>query len=196
MENKTWKERLHDLMHGKKLPKKNQLAVLLLAGLCIFVAAVPVRDSPKGAGESEEADPESTDLSEHEYEEYLEKKTREILEEVEGAGKVSVMITLRSGEQKVVEKDRTETQQKTEEEDSEGGTRRTDESSSDRTSIYEQGADGTSVPYVSQVLSPEVEGVIVIADGGDDAVVVRNITEAVQALFGVEAHKIKIMKRA
>ena len=30
----------------------------------------------------------------------------------------------------------------------------------------------------------------------DDAVVVKNITEAVQALFGVEAHKIKIMKRA
>lgn len=36
---------------------------------------------------------------------------------------------------------------------------------------------------------------IVIADGGGDAVVARNLTEAVQALFGVEAHKIKIMKR-
>ena len=35
---------------------------------------------------------------------------------------------------------------------------------------------------------------IVIADGGGDAVVARNLTEAVQALFGVEAHKIKIMK--
>ena len=41
----------------------------------------------------------------------------------------------------------------------------------------------------------EIEGVVVIADGGDNAVVVQNITEAVQALFGVEAHKIKIMKR-
>ena len=62
-------------------------------------------------------------------------------------------------------------------------------------SVYEQTADGASVPYVSKELTPEVEGVIVIADGGGDAVVARNLTEAVQALFGVEAHKIKIMKR-
>ena len=68
--------------------------------------------------------------------------------------------------------------------------------SSDKTSIYEQYSDGSSSPYVSKELSPEIEGVVVIAEGGDDAVVVKNITEAVQALFGVEAHKIKIMKRA
>ena len=50
-------------------------------------------------------------------------------------------------------------------------------------------------PYVSKELTPEVEGVVVVADGGDNAVTVQNISEAVQALFGVEAHKIKIMKR-
>lgn len=69
------------------------------------------------------------------------------------------------------------------------------ESTSEKISVYEQTADGASVPYVSKELTPEVEGVIVIADGGGDAVVARNLTEAVQALFGVEAHKIKIMKR-
>lgn len=48
---------------------------------------------------------------------------------------------------------------------------------------------------MSKKLSPEVEGVIVIADGGGNAVVVQNITGAIQALYGVEAHKIKVMKR-
>ncbi|MEI3220461.1 MAG: hypothetical protein V8S08_13640 [Lachnoclostridium sp.] len=43
-------------------------------------------------------------------------------------------------------------------------------------------------------ISPEVEGVIVIAEGGDNPVVIQNISEAVQALFGVDTHKIKIMK--
>ena len=38
--------------------------------------------------------------------------------------------------------------------------------------------------------------VIVIAEGGDNPVVIENITEAVQALFGVDTHKIKVMKRS
>ena len=106
------------------------------------------------------------------------------------------MVTLRSGGQKIIEKDQSSTSQTTEEEDSEGGTRSMKDQSSDKTSIYKQYSDGSSSPYVSKELSPEIEGVVVIAEGGDDAVVVKNITEAVQALFGVEAHKIKIMKRA
>ena len=39
-----------------------------------------------------------------------------------------------------------------------------------------------------------VEGVAIVAEGGDDAVTVRNITEVVQALFHVDSHKIKVIK--
>lgn len=39
-----------------------------------------------------------------------------------------------------------------------------------------------------------IEGVVVIADGGGDSVIVRNITEVVQALFDVDSHKIKVIK--
>ena len=39
-----------------------------------------------------------------------------------------------------------------------------------------------------------VEGVAIVAEGGDNAVVVRNITEVVQALFTVDSHKIKVIK--
>lgn len=39
-----------------------------------------------------------------------------------------------------------------------------------------------------------VEGVAIVAEGGDNAVVVRNITEVVQALFNVDSHKIKVIK--
>lgn len=41
----------------------------------------------------------------------------------------------------------------------------------------------------------DVEGVVVLADGAKDAVVVRNITDVVQALFQVDAHKIKVIER-
>lgn len=41
---------------------------------------------------------------------------------------------------------------------------------------------------------PNVQGVLVIAQGGDNPIVINNIQEAVVALFQVEAHKIKVMK--
>lgn len=39
----------------------------------------------------------------------------------------------------------------------------------------------------------QVEGVVVVAENGGNAVVVRQITEVVGALFHVDAHKIKVI---
>ena len=41
----------------------------------------------------------------------------------------------------------------------------------------------------------QVEGIVIIADGGGDAVVARNITEVVRALFDVDSHKIKVIEK-
>ena len=60
--------------------------------------------------------------------------------------------------------------------------------------VYEKNGSGQEKPYVSETMEPEVSGVLVVSEGGDDPVTVREITEAVQALFGIEAHKIKVMK--
>ncbi|HIV52549.1 MAG TPA: stage III sporulation protein AG [Candidatus Mediterraneibacter norwichensis] len=194
MESK-WKSYLAGLRKGEKIPKKRQLLILLLVGILLMVIVLPVPDGREGSEEKGiQAAGEMADTSD--YEAYLEEKTARTLQYVEGVGEVKVMITLKSSAQKIIEKDQQSSSQTTEEEDSQGGTRTSNDISSDRTSIYEQNSDGSQSPYVSKELLPEIEGVVVIADGGDNAVVVQNITEAVQALFGVEAHKIKIMKRA
>lgn len=41
----------------------------------------------------------------------------------------------------------------------------------------------------------QVEGILVLSEGAGDAVIVRNITDIVQALFDVEMHKIKVIER-
>ena len=200
MRSEQWKQWLSGLRTGEKLPKKNQLLLILLAGILLLVIVFPVPEQSGSSPDQKTEDTEqvlSSDIRDNgEYEKYLEEKTARVLEDVEGVGEVTVMITLKSDGQKIIEKDQSSSSQSTDEADSGGGTRSVEDQSSDKTSIYEQAADGTSTPYVSKELAPEVEGVVVIADGGDNAVVAQNITEAVQALFGVEAHKIKIMKRA
>ncbi len=198
MENK-WKNILEQLKDKVKLPGKNQLLIILLVGILLVVIVIPIPDKKTKTNISQaDTDSETTAAysnTDEEYEQYLEERVARTLEYVQGVGKTQVMITLKSSGQKIVEKDQQNSSQTTEEEDSSGGTRFVQDNSTDKTSIYEQTSDGSSSPYVSKELTPEIEGVIVIAEGGDNAVVVQNITEAIQALFGVEAHKIKIMKR-
>ena len=89
----------------------------------------------------------SSDIRDNgDYEKYLEEKTARVLEDVEGVGEVTVMITLKSDGQKIIEKDQSSSSQSTDEADSGGGTRSVEDQSSDKTSIYEQAADGTSHP--------------------------------------------------
>lgn len=51
-----------------------------------------------------------------------------------------------------------------------------------------------SFTYAAQNTYPEVEGVFVVSQGGDNSSVKLAITEAIQALFGIDVHKIKIVK--
>ena len=175
-------EWLRKLRSGEQLPKKNHLLLILLAGVLLLVVTFPdVRsDSPENENDGGSASVmyEATDLQK--YADDLEKEIAGILSRVEGVGEVEVMITLKSGNRKIVEKDE----------------RSTGDDAAEETSVYRQNADGSSEPYVNTELSPGIEGVAVIAEGGGNPVVRQEITEAVQALFDVEAHKIKIMKHA
>ena len=180
---------------GGSWSEKNKISHFIpvwTAASCSCGSGSEVDKDTKINGESGKGETYETD-SMADYEKYLEQKTAQTLGVVDGAGKVTVMITLKSTGQKVVEKDQQSTHQTTKEAGNQGETRESEEKSLDKTS---QGTDGTQIPYVSKENAPEVEGILVIADGGGNAVVAKNLTEAVQALFGVEAHKIKIMKRA
>ena len=194
-----WKELLSQLKNKSRLPGKNQLLIILLVGILLVVIVIPTSDKKPAGSTGNTGTSENTALthsnSDEEYEQYLEKRVSEALQYVQGVGKAEVVITLKSSGQKVVEKDQQNSSQTTEEEDSSGGNRSVQDQTTDKTSVYEQSSDGSQSPYVSKELTPEIEGVVIIAQGGDNAVVVQNITEAIQALFGVEAHKIKIMKR-
>jgi stage III sporulation protein AG len=54
--------------------------------------------------------------------------------------------------------------------------------------------DGNTAPIVVQERYPDVEGVVVVCEGGDDAALSLHIKEAVTALFGIDAHKVVVCK--
>ena len=103
------------------------------------------------------------------------------------------MITLKDDGQQLVEKDRGRSSQDIQEQD--GTTTRTDtQQQSQEETVYFDGNESGGTPFVAKEIVPEVEGVLVVAEGGGNAKVAKNISDAVLALFPVEVHKIKVVK--
>ena len=123
----------------------------------------------------------------------MEQRLTEALADMAGVGKVRVMITLKSSRGLVVEKEEQMEQSSVKETDSQGGSRISDQASREETVV--RSTDGSnSEPYVVKSYVPEIEGVLVVAEGAGSGTINRTVTEVVQALFGVEAHKVKVVK--
>ena len=106
---------------------------------------------------------------------------------------MEVMITLKDEGEKQVEKDRNKNSQDTKEQDGAMTRSSTDQQSQEET-VYFSGSENEGEPFVKKEVTPCVEGVLVVAEGGGNAQVAKNISDAVLALFPVEVHKIKVVK--
>lgn len=147
------------------LKKKNTILILLIVGVLLIVIAIPT-----GTGSSKkENDTVQSVAGTYDYATEMEQELETLLSQINGAGKVQVLISWKGSSEKLVEKDENET-------------------------VYYNSSGGEQAPFIRQELMPQAEGVVVIAEGGDNAVVAGQITEAIRALFGVDTHKIKIMK--
>lgn len=178
-----------------KAEKKEQILILLLAGILLLVIAIPTQEGQEeNAVQTETGEQERAQASRVETRaEQLEERLMRILSHVEGIGKTEVMITLRSNGRRIVEKDLEHSEGK-EESSGEGDSTSTSELADNESTVFMRDAQGSESPYVTEELEPEIEGVLVIAQGAGNPAAVTEITEAVMALFGVEAHKIKVMK--
>ena len=178
----------------KKIPK-NQLLIGALVGILLLVVAIPVEHREKGQNEDSQSQvqEDQSNITGGSYGKSLGRRLEQVLADVEGVGKVKVMITLQDEGELVVEKDRTQNSQNSSEQD--GAVKRSStEGQFQEETVYSQNGTSAGEPFVKKEVAPKVEGVLVVAEGGGDAKIVKNISDAVLALFSVEAHKIKVVK--
>ena len=170
--------------------KKSDWIAIALTGVLILIIAMPLSPKQSESGNTAEQetaaavlDSGSTQGSQSVYAAAMEKRLKQVLGQMEGVGETEVMITLSdSGETNHIG-----------ESDAGGGTRTTTEQETEETTVYvENGSE--KQPYVTKEVLPKVEGVLVVAEGGDDPRVISDISDTVMALFRVEAHKIKVVK--
>lgn len=170
------------------LRDKHTWLVLGLFGALLLVIALPAGESKTPVQMPAKADEDAKEEREIPQEDslsQLEKRLEEVLSLVDGAGRVRVMVTLKDNGAKVVEKDTAR--------ETGSGLSGEAASSISESSVYERTDDGEH-PYVSNELVPQVEGVLVVAEGGGNSYVKQNILQSVMSLFPLEAHKITIVK--
>lgn len=123
----------------------------------------------------------------------LEYQIENILKKLDGVEDVNVLITYEETN-KIIPMYNEDVQENiTKEEDTQGGVRTINESSSKKEVVYEENNGKKSV-ITSSVITPKIKGAVIIAKGASNSNVKSNIIQAVEAATGLPTHKIQVLE--
>ena len=173
---------MSDLKDKIKALSDNKKRVLLIVICVISLLFLIVSESNENEGTSQQTI--KTQTSHDEYIKTTEKELESILSQVEGAGKVHVMITLESCYENVYANSY-----------SSKSKNNGDGTSDDVTEelVVVKNSDGEN-GVVIKVYEPVIKGVAVVAQGADNIKVKSAITETVCALFDISSAKVSVTK--
>ena len=178
--NNDWKSRLLQLFTKRNI-KIICLAIIGVVGLLVVVG---VFDS-NGDDITSLEQSSSTYLSTLDYCRELESKLQSLIENVDGAGKVKVMISVDGSPEIIYASDKSET----------NSTNMSGSSTSTNTSspiIVEVGGKSSALILTENL--PKVKGVIVVSSGAGNVAVKLNILNAVSTLLGISSDQVSVLK--
>ncbi|MBQ8868527.1 MAG: hypothetical protein IJ027_02250 [Oscillospiraceae bacterium] len=170
----------------KKLGNKRTVSVILVLGICgmLLIGFSDIFSNGKKT-----TSVSNTTVSVEEYIKAIEKRTREMLASIDGAGKCKIMITAESSSEQNfatddsisqdIQSDQTESKNKTDIE---------------KEIVMVEDSNGKKVALVRNVTEPKIRGVLVLCEGADDIETKERITNAVKTLLGISSNKISVIK--
>lgn len=167
------KNKLSEIINEIKCDKKLLLIVFIgVVGILLLLLSevLPADES------DEKEDDVNVNRSVYEYEIEMEKRLEELLNDVEGAGRVSVMLLLDSGDESVY------------------ATENKSGINSDEKSYVLVENNGEDNGLLLKVSQPMTRGVGVVCEGADIPKVRQEITGLLTAVLGVSANRVNIAK--
>ncbi|MFD0872107.1 stage III sporulation protein AG [Chlamydia abortus] len=206
-----WKQMIEQWMSGgpggpKRIQALRMLLIIGLAGAALMIlnSFITVKEiDPASTGPPWREDAQETiafggggkDRSVfREYEQAYESQLKDILAKVVGVGEVEVLVTIDSTEEITVEKNTQESQQVTNERDQNGSTRNNSDVTRSSNAVMMQQSGGEQ-PLVLKYIKPKIRGVMVVANGAENATVKKLIVEAVSRGLDVPANRISVVPR-
>lgn len=172
---------IKQIIDFKKIGKE-KLLLLGLAGI-LFLAASYFESVGESQSVQETTAPIENQINNYQRE--AELKIKSIVETIKGVKDVSVVVTLKSGKEKVVQEDSENSIS-----NNEGGSN----NSSLKKSTVIISQDGNDAPYVIKEIYPEVEGIAVTARGVSKENKESQIISMLSALYNVPVHKVSVIE--
>ncbi len=184
-------------LEGIQWKKCIPLAIVLVFGIALMSlssfggkqAGQPKQTEVLGETEAITATAEPVTAKQQSEEELLEAKLTKVLSRIAGVGEVTVSLTFAQGSKTEYAVNASTTVRSTEETDAGGGSKTVTEKTEDGQLVM---GNNSSSPVAIQQTSPQVQGVLIVAEGADDPVVCTQISRAVESLLAVPLHKIVI----
>lgn len=177
------------------------LAIVVLLGVLVVLtystfktASVPNMQTLNASGDGKESKTDKTSSTEKnpsDYENEVQEKLKDTLEQIDGVGKVEVMVSFETGEEQVPAVNINDSTSTTEEKDTEGGTRNTTQKNNGSTVVITNEGD-KSQPLIVKTYKPKVSGVCVVAEGAENKVTEIRISRAVINLFNIPENKVNV----
>ena len=172
---KNWQNRMSFLWARYKY----FLAVIAVGVLLLLSAKVPASEPAKEEGTQTEA---AFDLQ------TFQQSVADSLAQIEGAGRVEVLLSLEAGEESVYASDVSQSSQSTG-----GSSDSTSETYQSTMSILSDGSYGEA-PVLIKSKYPTFRGAVILCEGADSDTVRLQIVQAVSALCGISSDHISISK--
>ena len=190
MDKKKLISEFKKLLDDKKIT--NLLTIALVIAFIILALNVFYPDMFKKEDiKSTLSEEVETNTIKEEYEEAQKEELKSILEDMYGVGEVKVMISFKSGESKILAYNSSKQIVSTEEKDTEGGTRVSNQTD-DGSTVVMTNEGGDNEPFIVETYKPKIEGIMILAEGASDSKIKYDIQKAVSSLYGLSAEKVNV----
>lgn len=169
-----------------------RIVLIVIAGIVLVLCSLPF---PEGDNKDILSQEQQEIEKEERYEERVERQLKSILQTAAGIESAEVMITWYSGTEKIIEREEIIQEEVQSEGQVDGTVAQMSSKRSETTALLTEQKDGSRVPYVLKEICPVAQGVLIVAQGELTVEKTVQISEAVQALFGIEAHKVKVLEK-
>ena len=154
----------------KKILGEKKIKLVLVAGVLLGMVLIMISNKSSQAPTD---DTNQTAKAENvTSNESLQERLKILLSKVKGVGEVEVFVTYSSTEEKLALKDK-------------------DTNGSEQTVM--KNSSGNTEPYIYKSIYPQIEGVIIVAQGGDNDGVKAAISDAIAAVLELPIHRVKIL---